>query len=153
MYTVVLALHSTIRWIVLVAALYATATALGGWLGRLSLARPLGVSGAVLVAAADLQVLLGLALYLFLSPFSRAALSHPGAAMAEPGLRYWFLEHPLPALAAVALAHVGRVLSRRAPDDATRMRRAALAYGASLLLFAAAVPWPPLPFGRPLWPF
>jgi len=152
MYSAVLALHSLLRWVVLLAALAATATALRGWLGGRPFTKGARLSGVALVASIDLQVLLGLLLYFALSPFVRAALAHPAAAMAEPGLRYWFVEHPVPALLAAVLAHLGSVLGRRAPDDAARLRRTALAYGAALLLAAVAVPWPFVRFGRPLWP-
>jgi hypothetical protein len=153
MYTVVLALHSLIRWAVILAAVAAVAVTWSGWLGRRPWSRPARVAGVALVASADAQVLLGLLLYLFLSPFAPAALSNPGAALADPGFRYWFLEHPLPALLVAVFAHLGSALARRAPDDGARWRRAALWYGTALAMLAVAVPWPFLRFGRPLWPF
>ena len=43
--------------------------------------------------AFDLQVVVGLALYFFISPFSRLAFENFGAAMSNPSLRFWAVEH------------------------------------------------------------
>jgi len=153
MYTVVLALHSLVRWAVLASALFAAAVSWRGWLGGGPVTRRARLGGVALVASADTQVLLGLLLYFFLSPFTPARLADPVRALSEPGFRYWGISHPLTGLLVAAAAHAGSVLSRRAPDDASRHRRAAIAYGLALLLAAAAVPWPFGHYGRPLWPF
>ncbi len=153
MYTVVLALHSLVRWAVLLSAVLAVAVTWRGWLLGGPFARPARVAGVALSASVDLQVLLGLLLYFFLSPFTPIGHADPARTLAEPGFRYWAISHPLTGLLVAVAAHAGSVLARRAPDDASRHRRAALAYGAALLLAAAAVPWPFWHYGRPLWPF
>jgi hypothetical protein len=101
----------------------------------------------------DLQLLLGLSLYAVLSPISRAAMQAPGAAMRSAASRYWLLEHPLLAIVAVALVHLGQILATRAPDDARRWRRAAILFTLATVAIALAIPWPFLSQGRPLWPF
>ena len=107
----------------------------------------------IFVAVVDLQLLVGLSLYTVLSPVARAAMQAPAAAMRSPGPRYWLLEHPILAIAAVALAHLGQILALRAPDDAHRWRRAAVFFALATLAIVLAIPWPFLPQGRPLWPF
>ena len=152
MYTVVLALHSLVRWALVLSALGAAATSLLSWLGGVEWPRGVRTAGVALVASADTQVLLGLLLYFFFSPFAPAALSHPQAAFSEPGFRYWFFLHPAPAIGVAVLAHLGSAFARRGGDAANR-RTVACLYGAALLLLALAIPWPFEPFGRPLWPF
>lgn len=152
MYTAVLALHSLVRWAVVAAALSAAAVSLRSWLAARSSSRGTRVTAVALVASADTQVLLGLLLYFFFSPFAPAALSHPGAALSEPGFRYWFFWHPVPALLVAGLAHGGSLLGRGEQSDRSR-RRVALVYSAAVVLLALAIPWPFEPFGRPLWPF
>jgi len=152
MYTVVLALHSLVRWAVVAAALWAAAASLRGWLGSPPSPRAARAAGVALVGSADTQVLLGLLLYFFFSPFAPAALSEPRAALSEPGFRYWFLLHPAPAVLVAVLAHVGSALGRRAAGPAAR-RTVACVYAGALVLLALAIPWPFEPFGRPLWPF
>ncbi len=153
MYTVLLALHSFVRWAVVAAALQALAVAWAGWISGRPYA-PLGRrSAAIFTSVLDLQLLLGLALYSLASPITRTALSMPGAAFAEPQLRYWMVEHPGMGIAAVALAHVGSLRARRAPADGDRWWRAAVFFTAAAVVVAAAVPWPFRPIGRPLWPW
>jgi hypothetical protein len=67
--------------------------------------------------------------------------------MASGDMRFFALDHPLEMLAALILAHVGSALSRKAPDDAGRHRRAAILYTLSLAAVLLAVPW-----SRPLFP-
>lgn len=153
MYPFLLALHSLVRWAVVAAAAQALAVAWIGWLSARPYT-PLGRrSAAIFTAAVDLQILVGLALYLLASPLTRGALSAPGAAMADPQLRYWLLEHPVLGLAVAALAHVGSVRARRALADADRWRRAVAFFTVAAVAVAAAVPWPFRGVGRPLWPW
>jgi hypothetical protein len=151
MYSLALLLHSWIRWIVLVLTLLA---ALGGLRGRLGGSawtpahRKMNLMATV---AIDVQLLLGLALYLFLSPFTSEAFGDFGAAMSTPTLRYWVVEHAALMLIALVLAHVGNVSARRANSDEARHLRSAVFFGLVLLLTLVGTPWPGLSSGRPLF--
>jgi hypothetical protein len=144
MLSIVLFLHSILRWAVLLAAGWATLAAMqGGGAGR-SWTRRARVPGVVLAAVADLQLLLGLALWLALSPY---------AITRGIGSHYWSLAHPLLGITVVVLVHVGSVLVRRRLDDGARWRTAARFYGAALAVALLAVPWPFMSSGRSLLPF
>jgi hypothetical protein len=152
-YSFLLALHSLVSWAVVAAAVQALAVAWAGWLSDRPYA-PLGRrSAAIFTAVLDLQLLIGLALHLLASPITRSALSAPGAAMGDAQVRYWFVEHPALALAAVALAHVGDVRAGRAVAERDRWWRAATYFTAAALAVAATVPWPFRAVGRALWPW
>jgi hypothetical protein len=143
MLATVLFLHSILRWAVLLVAGWATLAALqGGGAGR-SWTRRARVPGVALAAVADLQLLLGLSLWLGLSPY---------ALTRGLGSHYWTLAHPLLGITVVVLVHVGSVLVRRKLDDAARWRTAARFYGAALAVALLAVPWPFLSTGRSLLP-
>jgi len=144
MLAIVLFLHSTVRWAVLLAAGWATLSAVqGGNAGR-SWTRRARIPGVVLAAVADLQLLLGLSLWLALSPY---------AITRGIGSHYWSLAHPLAGIGVVVLVHVGSVRVRRKLDDGARWRTSARFYGAALALALLAVPWPFLGTGRSLLPF
>jgi hypothetical protein len=99
----------------------------------------------VLAAVADVQLLLGLSLWLWLSP---NALTAGGRS------HYWTFVHPLGGITVVVLVHLGSVLVRRKLDDAARWRTAARFYGAALAVALLAMPWPFLgSAGRSLLPF
>src|SRR4051794_1622087 len=108
MYTTVLLVHSWLRWVALIAGVGATLTAMIDR-GNGSRAERWGLA---LMMSLDLQMLIGLLLYFALSPFTKVALQDFGAAMKDPGLRFFAVEHVTMMLAAVILVHVGRVLAR-----------------------------------------
>src|SRR5436190_21463182 len=112
MYTFVLVLHSWLRWIVVASGLLATASALRPRPPGLS--DPLDRWGLIFVTSLDLQMLLGLLLYLVLSPATKAIFDNFGASMNDPVARYWAVEHVGTMMLAVVAAHLGRVLARKA---------------------------------------
>jgi hypothetical protein len=144
MLLVVLFAHSILRWAVLVSAAWAAFSARSGLLDGRAFTRKARVPGVVLAAVADLQLLLGLSMWLWLSP---------NAITAGGRSHYWTFVHPLAGIAVVALVHVGSVKSRRMLDDAGRWRTAYRFYLAALIVAVLAVPWPLLGMGRSLLPF
>lgn len=146
MYSIVLLLHSWIRWVALVGAVGATLGAL--------MRRERTAEGWSLVAmiGLDLQLLLGVLLYLVVSPNMAEIRAHFGEAMQNAQLRFWAVEHVTAMLVAVVLAHVGRAMARNAPPDKKRARLL-IAFGIATLLILAGMPWPGMPYGRPLFRF
>ena len=145
MYTTVLILHSWIRWAALVCGIGALLAALTG--GASSRGERWG---RFLVMTLDLQMLLGLLLYFFVSPNMAMIRANFGEAMQSSQLRFWAVEHVTAMVAAVILAHVGTVLARKAATPSARRTRQLIFYGLSTLLMIAATPWPGLIYGRPL---
>jgi hypothetical protein len=150
LYSFTLALHSLLRWLVLIFAVLAVVRAFAGWSGGRPWTRSDDRAGLWFTISLDIQILLGLPLYFILSPFTRVALDNFGAAMRDPNLRFWAVEHVTMMLLAAVIAHVARVRIRRAPGDAARHRRAAIGFLIALLLVLAAIPWPGMMNGRPL---
>jgi hypothetical protein len=152
LHTILLFVHNLLRWVVLGAAVAAVGTALSGLRGK----RPVSAgelrAGLVLTIALDTQVLLGLALYFGEGSIVRVAMANVSNAMKSGVLRFWLVEHPFAMLAALTIAHVGRVAVKRAKDDATKHRRALVGFGLALLALLAGVPWPFMAYGRPLLP-
>lgn len=149
MYTIVLALHSWVRWIALIAAVGTTLAALRGKVtGPDSLADRWGM---VAMMVLDTQLLLGLLLYFVLSPNMAAIMDNFGGAMKDPALRFWAVEHTASMFAAIALAHVGRVLARKATSSAAKRTRLLICFGLATLLIVLGMPWPGRPGGRVLF--
>ena len=152
MYDVMIALHSVLRWVVLLLGLLAVGRGIAGWSGRRWTSSD-NRAGVLFVGFLDLQLLIGLILYLFLSPTVRAATVNIGAAMSDSALRFFLVEHAFGMLLAVTLAHIGRIRIRKAADDGRRHRSAAIYFGIALVLVLLSIPWPGMPAGRPLWPW
>jgi hypothetical protein len=142
MYSFVLLLHSWLRWLAIGAGVAATAT----------ISSPRGQkTGLLFIIALDLQMVLGLLLYAFLSPNTTAIFSDFGAAMRDPVARFWAVEHIAMMVAAVALGHIGRVLARNAPTPAAARTRLLICFGLATVLLILGTPWPGMRAGRPLF--
>jgi len=149
MYTTVLVLHSWIRWIALVAGVGVTLAAVRGKVqGESSIADRWAM---VAMMALDIQMLVGLILYLGLSPNMQEILNHFGESMRRADTRFWAVEHITAMIGAVALSHVGRVLARKAKDPAAKRSRLLITFGLATLLMLVGMPWPGRPGGRPLF--
>lgn len=149
MYSTVLALHSWLRWIAIIAAFGATIAA---FRGRTRDTEPAADRWSLFaMTALDVQMLVGLILYFALSPFTLQALADFGAAMRTPQLRFWAVEHVTMMFAAVIVAHVGRVLARKARKPASKRMRLLVCFGLATLLLLLGTPWPGMSNGRPLF--
>jgi hypothetical protein len=144
MYETVLFLHSWLRWGALLAGVAATLLAL---MNRPQVER----WGLTFMILLDLQLLVGLLLYLALSPNTRAIFDDFGAAMRDSGARFWAVEHIGAMLFAVVMAHLGRILARKAPTPGARRTRLLVCFGLATIAMFAATPWPGMANGRPLF--
>jgi heme A synthase len=152
MYTIVLLIHSWVRWIALVCGFGATMAALMGRTGDAASKESAADRwGMFLILALDLQMLLGLVLYLGLSPNMKEILANFGEAMKNPATRFWAVEHITAMFAAVIVAHVGRVLARKAKTPASKRSRLLVCFALSTILMLAGMPWPGRPGGRVLF--
>lgn len=152
-YSIVLTLHNLARWAVLILLILATVRAYLGWSQKREWTprdRKIGLFTGI---ALDIQFLLGLLLYVFLSPLTRSAFQDFGAAMAVADLRYYAVEHIFYMLLALVFVHLGSIQARKAAqkgDPATASvrahRQAALWFTLALLLVLTGIPW-----GRPLF--
>jgi hypothetical protein len=146
MYPVILAAHNIVRWLVLLASVWALYRAYGGWLRGRAWTPADRRAGFLFTTALDLQVLLGLMLAA-VSPLIQAALATPRAIMSTDTLRFFVAEHIPPMIVAAVVVHITSAVARRAPEDSLRLRRSALGYSLALLMVVLAVPW-----WRPLLP-
>ena len=147
MYNFLLVFHDLFRWLVVAAALAAVIKAFLGWFGKQGWTRLDDRLGLIFTMGMDIQVLVGILLYIT-SPLIHSAWTSLSSALADPSLRFFSLVHELLVLVAVALAHIGRTRSRKQPADAGKFRTAAVFYALSILVLLVAIPWP-FDFGRP----
>ena len=149
MYSLFLIVHSWLRWVALVSGFGAT---LAAFMGRVEgTESPTDRWGLVLMIALDLQMLIGLLLYLVVSPNMREILAHFGESMKDPATRFWAVEHITAMFAAVVVTHVGRVLARKSVSPAAKRRRLLACFGLATILMLIGMPWPGRPAGRALF--
>lgn len=152
MYVWLLTTHSWLRYLVLLLGAALFLASLRGRMAKRAWQPSDTRLQQAFIAALNLQVVLGLGLYFGLSPYASAALADLGSAMSDPQLRFWGVEHSITMLIATALAHVGKARSRRAAGEGGSRHRTLLVFqGLWLALTLAAIPWPGLDIGRPLF--
>ena len=151
MYSSALWLHSWLRWAVLVTGLVAWLRAIGGKTARRPWTPQDELWGLLLTISVDLQFVVGLVLYLFLSPITRLGLRNFAAAMQIPVARFFTIEHVIGMIAGIALVHIARVKIRKAADADRKHRLAMVLYGIALVLIIVSIPWPGMPVARPLF--
>ncbi len=151
MYSAALLLHSWVRWIVLIAGIIAVARAVTGMSGGKPWTKADDHATLHFTIALDIQTLLGLALYVWLSPITRVAFAGMGTAMPNPALRFWVMEHFVGMIMALALAHVGRVVIKRKTDAGDKHRLAVMFMGVAMLVILLSIPWPWGANPRPLF--
>jgi hypothetical protein len=147
-YSILLPLHNILRWVVLMAALFAIYRAFAGWLGKKDWTRTDDKAGLWFTMLMDIQVLAGLILY-FLSPVTQSAFQNFGGAMSNAVARFFAVEHILLMVVAAVVAHVGRALTRKASGALSKHKRAAIWFMLALLVVLVAIPWPFSAAARP----
>jgi uncharacterized membrane protein YozB (DUF420 family) len=151
MYAALIFAHSWIRWVVLLLGLIAFVFAASGRFRRRPWTSRDEAAGRWFVIAVDIQVLLGLVLYLFFSSFTMPAWRNMADAMADAIIRFWAVEHLVGMLVATAVAHVGRRRIRKTTDPTRKHFAAAIFFGLALVLMLVSMPWPFSAAGRPVF--
>ncbi len=148
MHTEFLVLHSALRWIALALGMWSVASAIAAVNGRREWTPSDDAKGKWFVMSLDIQLLIGLVLYFVTGPYFTLGINDVAGAMRAPQIRFFFVEHPFGMIGAIALAHVGRVKSRRAVDALQRHKAAAVFFGLSLVILLLTTPWPFTPGAR-----
>jgi hypothetical protein len=150
LYQVVISLHSWLRWGVLLVGALTLGRAVHGWARGRDWTWTDRRVQQLFVSLFDSQVLLGLTLYFVLSPLTPRNLDGFRAAMSNSVLRFFGIEHVTAMVLALIVAHGASVASRRAEGSTAKHRRWGVGLLIALLLILVGIPWPVLPYGRPL---
>jgi len=86
-----------------------------------------------------IQLLIGI-LLMFTSPIVAQGLSDMGAAMKDPTLRLYVVEHPTVMIVSVVLITMGRSRSKKRSGGA-RHKQIVIFYGLALVLILSRIPW------------
>ncbi len=133
--------HSWLRWVLLILAIASIGLSKVGWFGKKPYTDTNRRLGLFLTITADIQLLLGLVIYLFTSAITKTAFSDFGAAMKTPELRFYAVEHILVMIIAIALLHIGKSKVKKAETDLKKHKTTVWFYGIALLLILSRIPW------------
>jgi hypothetical protein len=136
-YILLLHVHSTLRWILLIFLIYTIVMAFIKWRSSAVFSKPDLRITTLTVSIAHLQLLFGIGLY-FLSP----KVLFAGEAMSSPILRFFTVEHSLMMIIAVALLTIGNVSAKKALTDKAKAKRIFIWFLIALIVIIKAIPWP-----------
>ncbi|MFZ5428966.1 MAG: hypothetical protein ACOZDD_01950 [Bacteroidota bacterium] len=141
MYVFLTQVHHYLSWLVLAALLYAVVRSWIGFTGRKEWTSGDGKSSLLVTILFDIQVLVGIILYGFLSPLTKAAFADFGAAMGNSMLRFYAVEHILVMIIALALIHIGRSKMKKISAGWRKHKVSAIFLTVALLLVLSRIPW------------
>ena len=141
MYTGFLHLHDWLRWLLLIVMVITVVKYIAGWMGNQQWTKTDNILGIVFTGLMDVQLLTGLVLYFFLSPLTKIAFSDMGAAMKNPDLRFYAVEHISLMLIALVLVHIGRAKSKNATPDVSKFKISSIYFLIALGVMVVAIPW------------
>ena len=137
MYNFLLQSHSGLRWLILLAAILVVLKSLVGLFGGTKYSKFDRILAPSFVGLMHLQFLIGLILYVFLSPYT----SNFTFNMSDAVARFWSVEHLALMLFAVVAAQVGRSISKKSDDAQVKFRFQSIFFGMSLVLMLLGIPW------------
>ncbi len=148
MYGLTLWLHSFLRWALLLALLFKLWQAYTGWLQHKEWT-PLDKKGNLFVLIfSHLQLVLGLILYLGVSPYGVSAFKGGmKVVMKTRMLRFWAVEHITLMLLSLVFVQVGFSIAKRKEDSPSKHKISAIWFTLALLALLVAIPWPFLSTG------
>lgn len=144
MYTGMLHLHSVLRWIVVIVALWAIIKMAAGRNGNKAFTASDKRPALFFLITMDLQLLVGLYMY-FASPvWGFASIKNNGMAvvMKDSAMRFFAVEHILMMLISLVLVHIGYSATKKAVPDKKKFSKAFALFLIAFILILAAVPWP-----------
>lgn len=150
MYEILLKSHSGLRWLVILFGFITIIRALRG-LNLKKWNSADGLWSTLWIISLDIQLVIGLILYLFLSPITQSAFNDFGSAMGKSNMRFFAVEHILIMLIAIVLAHIGKIRVAKTGSPYKKHKRAVVFYTISLVLILISIPWPFFGYGRPLF--
>lgn len=141
MYTGFLHLHDTLRWLIILVALVTLLKYFIGWFSKKNWRKSDNILGIIFTSIMDLQFLVGLVLYFYLSPITKTAFQNFGAAMKNSDLRFYAVEHIFMMVIALVLVHIGRSKSKKALGSREKFGVAMIFFGIAYIIILAAIPW------------
>lgn len=151
MYPILLALHSLVRWFVLVSLLLAIYRAYKGWLTNKPFSKLDDNIRHWTATIAHIQLCVGLLLY-FVSPIIDYFLHNYKEAVSQRAIRFFGMEHSVMMLIAIIVITIGSAKAKRKSLDKDKFKTMAVWFTIALLIIISSIPWSFSPFvARPLF--
>jgi hypothetical protein len=142
MYEIFQLIHKVLFFEVMVLGLVVIVRAAMGLISKTPFSETDRKLGLFFLISNHIQLLIGLVLYVFLSPFGLKAFTEFGSeVMKIAEYRKIAVEHILTNVIAIALITVGYSKNKRATDALVRHKNALIFFGLGLVLLLSRIPW------------
>jgi len=141
MYTGLLHTHSFLRYVALILLVATVIKTFIGWQQKKEFGNLDDKLSLFSFISLHTQLLIGLILY-FVSPIVQVAMGDAGAAMKNPELRYFLVEHISVMIIGIVLVSVGRIKAKKLTDDVAKHKTTFIFFAIGLLLILSRIPWP-----------
>ncbi len=148
MYSILLIIHSLLRYALVFAALFAIYRAITGMQNKTPFTALDNKASVFLVMFMHTQLLVGFLLYFVFGRHANIPMD-----IHDPEIRFWKMEHLALMIIAVALFQVGRIASKKAATDLLKHKKAAIFYIIGFVILMACIPWPFSKVARAFLPF
>jgi len=145
MFSTLLALHSLIRWFILISIICSIILAYRGWFGKKQFTKYDNLLRNITVSFAHIQLIIGIWLY-FLSPIVDYFLKNFSESLHQTQLRFFGMEHITMMLIGVSLVTIGSSIARRKKTDEEKFKAIAIWYTIALMVIFTSIPWEFSPF-------
>ncbi len=139
-YTLMLALHNLLRWVVVLGGLYAIITSVQGLVTQTRWSKNHSRAGLIFTSSLHAQLVIGLLLYV-VSPYIQGLMGNMSAAMRDTQARFFVVEHLTLMILAIIAAQLGYSLAKRAKSDRAKFIRATVGYVLAAVIILYAIPW------------
>ena len=134
-------LHSGWAYITLIILIFAVVNAIIGLNSKKEFTdKDLRISLFTLIVA-HIQLIIGFIAYFVSAQFEYVLDNGMGAAMKEPTIRLFVVEHPLMMILAIVLITMGFSKHKKQNTDKGKFKTIALYYGLGLLFVLSRIPW------------
>lgn len=153
MATGMLHLHNILRWVILILLLASVIKSFTGWQSKKALTNGDKKLWLITMVFVNITFVVGLYLLLFgrFGVFT-TTLPEGTSVMKDSFYRFFWVEHPLLNIIAVALISIGRGQAKKAIPDTTKYKKAFWFFFIALIVLLISIPWPGREIGRPLFP-
>jgi len=143
MFSVLLQVHSILRWVILILLFLSIVQSFIGWIRHRELRDGDAKLWLFTMISAHTTLLIGLILLLF-GHFGILSKGLPEGVelMKDKYYRFFWVEHPVGMLAATVLITLGRGVLKKQITDPLKYKRAFWFFFLALVLILATVPWP-----------
>lgn len=143
MYNMLLHAHSGLRWIVLALLVLSVVEILIRWRTGKDFGKNDKLRSLATMVFMHIQLLIGLVLYLGVSPKVQFA----GASMKDSILRFFLVEHPLMMILGIIVVTIGYVRHKKHDTSHKKFKTIFWYYLIALILILAGIPWPGQGYG------